>query len=744
MNESTISKATALDRRQFLKVSSGFLLALTFPIVANRALADTNMPANATGTAFIRIGTDESITILVGGGEMGQGIYTGLSMGAAEELRVKWEMVKVEPLPAIASWLSAGSGGIRSRLPTFLKAGAAAREMLVSAAAAQWGVATTACLAVDGTVKNTVTNEVLTYGQLAPAAALLPVPTAPVLTPAASYKIIGTPAARVDLPPKTNGTAKYGLDAVVDGMALAIVQHCPTMGGTLASTPGVPPNASTVVALYPASAYPITATTTALPNAYALVSWLPNTTTWTLMEAAKDIGGGVWTIPPDAALLDSTVFKSQAMSLLGRGTPFIAETKGNVDTAFASAARVLDMTYTLPYLPHACMEVLNCTVRMTPATAPFTACEVWAPTQAPNSVLTTAAAVTGLPKTAITIYPMLMGGGLGRKFEQDYIAQAIATAMTIGRPVKLTWPREQDMQRDQYRPMAVTRIQVSLDAANNITAWKNRHVSPSISAQRRTTPLTASDNNATEGATALPYNFPSRLIDYVQHMSPIPVGYWRSVGYAINCFAVECAMDEIAFAMGISELTLRRNLLTTSTDPLAARTLAVVNAAAATAGWETTTVPAGRARGIAVGQAFGTIVAEVAEIGVTKNAAGVVTNFTVYKVACAVDCGTAVNPNSVEAQMQGGIFHGLSAAKWGELKWTAGKASVTNFNKYRMTRLGESPVITTTIINSGAAMSGTGEPGVPPIAPAIANAYFKLTGIRVRNLPFFPGATMGG
>jgi len=648
--------------------------------------------------------------------------------------------VKVAPLDAGISWLSAGSGGIRSRLPTFLKAGAAAREMLISAAAQTWGVDRTLCVAANGAVSytNPVTSAVstLTYGQLAPLAATLPVPASPPLTPATAYKVIGTPAARLDLPPKTNGTAKYGLDAVVDGMALAIVIHAPTQGGTLLTTPGVPANATAVVPLGATATNPVN-------NAFALVSWLPNTTTWTLMEAAKDIGGNIWSTPANAALLDSTVFKSQAMSLLGRGTPFIAEQKGNVDTAFASAARVLEMTYTLPYLPHACMEVLNCTVRMTPATAPFTGCEIWAPTQAPNSVLSNAATVTGLPKTAITVYPMLMGGGLGRKFEQDYITQAITTAMAIGRPVKLTWPREQDMARDQYRPMAVTRIRVALDTSNNITGWQNRHVSPSISAQRRTTPLTAADNNATEGATALPYNIPNRLIDYVQHMSPIPVGYWRSVGYSINGFAVESAIDEVALATGVDPLTLRRQLLSTSTDPLAARTLAVLNAAAVTAGYETTAVPTGRARGIAVTQAFGTIVAEIAEIGVTYTA-GVPTNFTVYKVACAVDCGTAVNPNSVEAQMQGGIFHGLSAAKWGELKWTAGKSSVTNFNKYRMTRLGEAPVITTTIVNSGAAMSGCGEPGVPPIAPAVANAYAKLTGIRVRNLPFFPGATMGG
>jgi isoquinoline 1-oxidoreductase beta subunit len=721
MNEPTISKGSKLDRREFLKVTGGFLLAVTLEATSERALAQAAGPA--TVTSFIRIGADESITIMVGGGEMGQGIYTGLSMAAAEELMVKWEKVKVEPLPAGISWLSAGSGGIRSRLPTFLKAGAAAREMLVSAAAQTWGVATSACQAIDGTVKNIATGEVLTYGQLAPLAATLLVPTAPALTPAASYRIIGTPATRPDLPAKVNGSAKYGLDAVVPGMALAIIKHAPTMGGTLKTTPSVPPGASAVVPL---------------DNAYALVSWLPGANTWALMEAAKEVSSNIWNTPANAAPLDSTVFQNQAMSLLGRGAPYIAEKAGDVDAAFASAAQVIERTYTLPYLPHACMEVLNCTVRMTPPTGTPTACEIWAPTQAPNSVLTTASTVTGLPKTAITIYPMFMGGGLGRKFEQDYITQAIRTAMAVGRPVKLTWPRAEDMTRDQYRPMAVSRIRIGLDAAGNITAWANRSVSPSINAQRGRVLGATGDSNATEGGRTLPYKFGSRLVDYVVHPSPIPVGYWRSVGYSINGFAVESAIDEAALAAGIDPLTFRQQLLATSTDPLAARTLAVLNAAAALGGW-TTAPPAGRARGIAVVQAFGTIVAEVAEIS-----APVAGNFIVHKVACAVDCGTAVNPNSVEAQMQGGIFHGLSAAKWGELKWTAGKSSVTNFNKYRMTRMSESPVITVQVINSGAAMSGCGEPGVPPIAPAIANAYAKLTGTRVRNLPFFPGATMGG
>ena len=255
--------------------------------------------------------------------------------------------------------------------------------MLVKAAAQTWGVTVAECVAVDGTVKKIATGEVLTYGQLAPLAATLPVPPAPVLTPAASYRIIGTPAARPDLPGKTNGSAKFGIDAVMPGMAFAIIKHCPTMGGTLRVTPSVPPGASAVVPL---------------DNAFALVSWLPGANTWALMEAVKEVSNNIWTLPADAALLDSTVFQNQAMSLLGRGEPYIAEKVGDVDAGFAGAAQVIERTYTLPYLPHACMEVLNCTVRMTPPTGTPTACEIWAPTQAPNSVLTTASTVTGCRK----------------------------------------------------------------------------------------------------------------------------------------------------------------------------------------------------------------------------------------------------------------------------------------------------------------------------------------------------------
>lgn len=709
MLETIVMKAGVVDRRQFLKTTGGLLLAFSMPGALRSAIADGE--AAATINNFIRIGDDGTVTIYVGGGEMGQGIYTGLAQGAAEELMVEWSAVQIEPVLASKSWLSAGSSGIARRLRSMRTAGAAAREMLKAAAAQTWGISVADCQAVNGTVVNTLTSEVKSYAQLATLAATMPVPANPALILPASYRIIGQPCTRPDIPSKTNGSAKYGIDAVVPGMVFGVIKHCPTMGGTLKNTPATPPGAIAAVPL---------------GNAVAVVA----SNTWQAMESAKELQAS-WNNPPNAARLDSNVFEAQARQLLGRGTPYMAEQVGDVASGFASAAQVLDMTYSFPYLAHACMEVLNCTVRLTATT-----CEIWAPTQAPNSVLSTAVAVTGLPASAITVYPLFLGGGLGRKFEQDYIKQAIQVAQAIGTPVKITWPREQDMANDQYRPMALSRIKVALDGNGNILAWQNRHVSPSISAQRGRALGAKGDANATEGATELPYVFGSRAIEYVVHPSPIPVGYWRSVGYSINAFAVESAIDEIALAIGKDPLVLRRELLTGSTDPLAARTLAVLNEAASLANWDTPP-PAGRARGIAVAMAFNTIVAEVAEISVPSPG-----SLQVHKVACVVDCGTAVNPNQVEAQMQGGIFHGLSAALWGEIKWTAGKASVVNFNRYRVLRMNEAPDITVSIINSGAPMSGCGEPGVPPIAPAVANAYAKLTGQRVRSLPFFPGAIM--
>ena len=715
----TVFKPNELDRRQFLNAGGGFLLACVLEAGGRPARAQQSFGGGinsldesgldpVTMNAYVRINTDNTVTIFVGGGEMGQGIFSGLAQGVAEELMVDWKQVKIESIPAALSWLTAGSSGVVRHLTPMRTAGAAAREMLITAAAQTWRIPKTACRAASGMVINTRTNASFSYGYLAPLAALLPVPTNPPLTAPANYRILGTPVARPDLPPKTDGSAMYGIDIRLPGMLYAVIKNAPSLGATLNGTPPVPSGALAVVPL---------------GNAVAVIA----TNTWQAQQAAGQLQAR-WSTPSSAVGVDSALYATQAQQLMASGAAYTAEQSGNVSGALAGAARVLQMTYSLPYLAHACMEVVNCTVSATP-----TSCEIWAPTQAPASVLQTAIKVTHLPASQITIHPTLMGGGLGRKFEQDYIAQAIQTSMALGKPVKLTWMREEDFMHDQYRPMALSQIQVGLDASNNITAWYNRQVSPSILAQRGVVLGPTGDSQATEGMTALPYTFGSRLVEYVPHTATVPVGFWRSVGHSINAFAVESAIDEVALAISADPLTLRQNLLAGN-----ARCLAVLNAAAALGRWGTA-LPTGHARGIAFAVAFGSLVAEVAEI--SQPAAG---SIKVHKVACVIDCGTAINPDSIEAQMQGGIFHGLSAALWGQITFKAGRASVSNWSHYRVLKISEAPVISVQILQSGAATGGVGEPGVPPIAPAVANAYAKLTGQRVRSLPFFPGATMGG
>ncbi len=702
MSNTTTLPAVKIDRRQFLATTGGFLLAFT--------LEGGNKAANAAGAAptvnaWVKISTDESITILIGGSELGQGAYSGLAQVAAEELMVDWAQVRAEPAPAAQSWVTGGSSNIRAHAQPLRVASAAAREMLIAAGAATWNVPPSTCIARQGKVINTITNDSLTFGSLATLAASMPVPANPPLVPASEYRLVGTPVKRTDIPAKTNGSAIYGIDVTVPGMLFAAVKHCPSVGGTVKSVRTATGSRAVVN----------------LGNAIAAVS----TTTEAARSAVSNVPV-IWNIPSSAAGVDTALYITQAKQMMVNGPALVAEQQGDVTTAFQTAAKTLEMTYTLPYLAHACMEVLCCTVSVSP-----TGCDVWAPTQAPGWVLGTVMALTNMPASSINVHPTLMGGGLGRKIEQDYIAQAVKVAMAAGKPVKLTWSREEDMANDQYRPFALARVRVALDAQGNIKGWANRIVSPSILFQRGWIPGNVVDTQSTEGGTGLAYNFGSRLTEYVRHPGTVPVGFWRSVGHSINAFVVESAIDEVALATNTDPLMLRQRLL--ANDP---RSLNVLNEAAKLGGWGTS-LPAGHARGIAFAASFNSIVAEVAEV--SHPAAGTI---RVHKVAVAIDCGSAINPDSVEAQMQGGIFHGLSAALWGEVKFTNGVASARNFSNYRVLLMREAPVVSVKIIQSGAPIGGVGEPGVPPIAPAVANAYAKLTRTRVRTLPFFPGSGM--
>ncbi len=706
--------SSGTTRRTFIaSATGGFMLQFCLPGLSRVALA-VGAPAPTQVNSYIQIGADNSITVLFGGCELGQGSMSGLAQLVAEELIVDWAAVKsVSAPPSAISYITGGSSAIRTNYLPLRQAGAAVRTMLIQAAANTWKVPVSECVASKGIVTHTPTKRTLGYGALAPAAAKLTPPANPTLIADANLKLIGKPMRRLDIPDKVNGRAIYGIDVRIPNMVFAAVKHCPSLGGTVAKLPA---NGNGI-------------TYVNLGNAVAAVA---NNTYSALaaVGAGGDNGGGgganfQWNIPASAAQINSALYATQATSLMATGKAVNAELIGNPATSIKTATTTLTSTYTFPYLAHACMEVLNCTVNLTATT-----CEIWAPTQASGWVQATAAAITGLPLAAITVHTTLLGGGLGRKIEQDYIAQAVTIAKAIKKPVKLTWPREEDFGRDQYRPMVVSKVQGGLDAKHNIVAWENRIVTPSILAQRGWIAAGAEDGQATEAATGLPYAMLSRSVDFVVHPATVPIGFWRSVGCSFNSYVSESFIDELAHAAGIDPYTYRRTLL--ANNP---RFLAVLDAAAQLGGW-TTALPAGHARGIAISEAFGTVVAEVVEIsGATA------TGLKVVKVSCAVDCGRVINPDSVTAQMQGGIVHGLSSVLWGHITFTNGAASVRNFNNYRLVRMADMPQINVKILSNTNAPTGAGEPGVPPLGPALANAYFRATGIRVRNLPFFPAAS---
>jgi isoquinoline 1-oxidoreductase beta subunit len=701
----------SLNRRQAMggigASASALVFGFALPLTPSPASAGTTATAI---TAWIAIDVDESIIIQIGAQEMGQGIMSGLAQVAASELMVDWTKVrahtaKADPKfanPMTHAQFTGGSTSMRGFYQAMRVAGATVREMLKQAAANRWGVSISSVKAAHGAVTDGGSQS-LTYGQLAFDASKLSPPSSP---PLLGSSLIGKSVPRVDIPTKLNGSAVFGIDVRVPNMLYAAVKQCPVFGGTL------PPG-------YVAPKVGIA--TVPLDNAVAVVS----NDTYSAIRGARSLKID-WVLPPDASDKDSAAVSAAAQQLMLSGSPAVAESQGSALSDIAASPRKLDVTYSLPYLAHACMEPLNCTVSVTAKR-----CDIWAPTQAPGNVAATAASLTGLPAKAIHVNTTYMGGGLGRKFEMDYVVQAIRVAMAVKRPVKLTWSREEDFTHDQYRPMALIRIRAGLDASGNITGWANRIVSPSILYQRWPGLLVNGvDSQAVDGAVALDYTFGSRLVEYVRHPVGIPVGFWRSVGHSLNAFSVESAIDELALLAGKDPLAFRQSML--AGNP---RGLAVLNAAASLAGWGTS-LPAGHARGIAYSVGFGSIVAQVAEVSATA------TSIRVHKVACAIDCGQAINPNSVTAQMEGAIAHGLAAALWGNMTFTKGAANYANFSHYRMLRINEMPQVSVKIVNSGGPIGGVGEPGVPPIAPAVANALAKLTGKRVRSLPFFPGATM--
>ena len=748
-----VSENRKLDRRGFLlRAMGGLSLGFFLPEAGHFFDLEAADPPNQDlANAYIKISPDNTIKLMFGGCEMGQGTKTGLAQIMAEELFVDWNQIVVEQslVDAIVSYGTGGSSGVSRRYDRLRKAGAAARELLILAAIDQTGDTNRDNYkAQSGTVLYPASAPVKswTYGSLSAVAATKIVPTDLRLTDPSNFRLIGKKMPRVDIPSKVDGSAKYGIDIWSPDMVFAAVKHCPTFGGVLASTPAKPSSALAIVPLRAADNRGNTKAGTY--NAVAVVA----TNTWTAKNLANSLSVS-WTLPASTTNVDSAGILATAQSLMASGTgklvadPVPPAGYDTITYAPVIEAQVagqmgtptIESTYTVPYVAHATMEVLNCAVKMQfdAITGAPVSGEIWASNQNATSVANYAAAASGLPASAFKVNTTYLGGGLGRKIEQDYISQAVQIALAVKKPVKLTWMREEDFTQDQYRPFAHINLKATYELGN-IKAWYCRTVTPSITAQRRAMATTAIDSQAVECLKALPYKLGTSVVEWIPLPAGIPIGYWRSVGASMNVFAVESFIDELAKAAGNQDpFQFRYNLLNDVPDTRARNVLQAVDKLSS---WRLS-LPAGHAWGLAMSEAFGTWVAEVVEISVNATTGAI----TVYRVACAVDCGMAINPDSVEAQMQGGIVHGLNATLWSQTTFTAGKANQKNFNTNRMLRLSEMPQISVTVVQSSTtAPTGTGEPGVPPVAAAVANAYARLTGKRQYTLPFFPGSTMGG
>ena len=723
-----MSSTMVLTRRAFAGTA---VAAVTVPVMlqtpAGTTAATGTSLAAATPTtstalgALIKIDSADNVILEVGPSEMGQGIMSGLAQLVAEELMLDWSQVRAEQAsppatgpnpyanPLFHAQITGGSTSMRGWYLPLRQAAAVARQLLLNAAekltpGGGWAL----------TTGGKVTNGKTTYrfSELVATAATLPQPAQPPL--ATTTNAIGKSLPRTDIPAKVDGSAVFGIDVQVPGMVFASVVHCPTLGGVVAA---MPKSASGAIALVN------------LGNAVGVVA----SDTWTAMSIANGLASKVtWTLPANLASRDSDSLLAQSQALVTSTTvaPRVYETSGAVppETVLPNARVKLDATYSLPFLAHGCMEVLNCTAQVT-----ATSCEIWAPTQGQQMCIATAQQITGLPTTAIKLHTTFLGGGLGRKIEQDYISQCLQIAKAVGKPVKLTWSRKQDFQNDKYRPSALIRVQAGLESSGALSALIYRNVSPSINIQRNTVPgNNPEDTGAVAGAVGLPYAIGSKRIEFVPLPTDIPLGYWRSVGESYNTFAVESAIDELALAAGRDPMALRTSLLMSTP-----RALGVLSAVDSLSGWSSTTAPKGSARGLAFLSGFGSYIAMVAQVA--QPSAG---KLRVDKVFCAIDCGVAVNPNSIEAQIQGGIAHGLSATLWGQALFKNGVPNLINFSNSRVLRRSEMPVVSVKIVSSTAAPGGVGETGVPCVAPAVANAWARLTGVRVRTLPIFPGATM--
>ncbi|WP_206996312.1 xanthine dehydrogenase family protein molybdopterin-binding subunit [Trinickia mobilis] len=714
-------------RRSFLKgAGTAAALALTIGFEwagpARRAFAAAATQAGGafTPNAFLRIGTDDSVTVIAKHVELGQGAYTGIATIVAEELDADWAQVRVESAPAdakryanLAFGTIQGTGGSSAMSNSWMQlrqAGAKGRAMLVSAAAAKWRVPAADLRTERGSVHHPASGRRATYGSLATAAAKLPVPDTVTLKDPKAFKLIGTQVPRVDAAAKSNGTAQFTIDVTFPGMLVALLQRPPQFGATVKS--------------FDASA------TKAVPGVVDVVQ---------VPRGVAVVGKSFWAAKQGRDALkvewdDTHAEKRSSADIMNAyrrlaeqpGRP--AHVAGDAPQAIEGAAKKISATYEFPYLAHAPMEPLDAVVKLT-----ADSCEIWAGDQFQTVDQANAAHTAGLPPEKVSIHTLYAGGSFGRRANpgSDYIVEAVSIAKALGAngtPVKLQWTREDDIHGGLYRPMYFHKLEAGLDANGQLTGWHHHIVGQSILAG---TPFSAMvkdgiDSTSVEGAANIAYAIPNVSVELTTTQTGVPVLWWRVVGSSHTAFAVEAFMDEVAHAAGQDPYTFRRNLL--AHEP---RMKAVLELAAERAGWSSTPLPAGKGRGIAVAEAFNTYVAQVAEVTVDKDG-----KVKVDRVVCAVDCGTPINPDIIAAQMQGGIGFGLGAVLYGAITLKDGRVEQNNFDGYHVLRMNAMPKVEVYIVPSGEAPTGVGEPGVAPVGPAVANAIFAATGKRFHALPF--------
>ena len=748
-----------LKRRHFVLGTVGAVGALVVGWSATPA-ASRLMPAEPLPAApgqvalngWVKVGSDNTVTLMMSQSEMGQGTHTGLSMLLAEEMGASLEQIRLETagpdaiynnqaaildalpfrpgdegavkrstqhvvgkllrsIPGLSG--TGGSSSITDQWMPLREAGASARTMLLGAAAALWQVPVAECRAEAGRVLH-VSGKSSTFGELAPKAAQQPLPAQVALKKPADFKLIGQPARRVDGAAKLDGSATFGLDVLPPGLLYASIAMCPTTGGRVASFDATAaqklPGVRKAMALEPVGATLIG--TGATPGGVAVIADTP----YHAMRAVKALAVE-WDHGPAASLSSAEMIERLSQTL--RTRPGNAQLNdGDVAAALRSSAKTIEAEYRVPFLAHATMEPMNCTVQFKDGKA-----TVWAPTQAPGFTRNAAAKALGIDAAKVELHVTYLGGGFGRRYSTDFVTQAATLAReTGGAPVQLFWTREEDMAHDFYRPAYVARCKAGFDAAGALVAWQTTTAGSSMGAP-------SFMDTTTDGAWNTAYAFPNARVAHVPVESAMPTGVWRSVAHSQNAFFVESFIDECAAAAGKDAVAFRAALLAKDE-----RHLRVLRRVAELSNWGRPPEPgpdgAKRARGLAIHRSFGSIVAQVAEVSVSADR-----HVRVHRVVCVIDCGVAVNPNLIRQQMEGAIVYGLSAALHGEITVEKGQVQQSNFHDYMPLRMNECPAIEVEIAASGEAPGGVGEPGTPPIAPAVANAVFALTGQRLRSLP---------